>query len=184
RKFIELRYQLLPYLYTTFWQYVRYGTPMLKSGFLENQEDAEAYNRQEEFFMGDHLMICPIAQPQVEGRWLYLPEGAWYHYWDDKPYTNAGETWIEAKLDQIPIFVRAGAVIPNYPVQQFVGEKNIEVLTLHVYFGTAATKSVLYEDAGDGYDYKEGKCNVKTFEVNDLSKGLTISQTKEGNYKP
>lgn len=184
RKFIELRYQLLPYIYTVFWQYVRYGTPMLKSGFLENQEDVEAHNRQEEFFMGDHIMVCPIAQPRAEGRWVYLPEGTWFHFWDDKPYTDAGETWIEASLDQAPIFVRAGAVIPNYPVQQFVGEKNIEALTLQVYYGASATKSVLYEDAGDGYDYKDGKCNIKTFEVHGLSKGLAVHQTKEGNYNP
>lgn len=184
RKFIELRYQLLPYIYTTFWQYVRYGTPMLKSSFLVNQHDEEAYNRQEEFFMGDHLMICPISQPGADGRWLYLPKGTWYHYWDDTPYTDGGEVWIEADLNHIPLFVRAGAIIPHYPVQQFVGEKTIEVLTLHAYYSTESTKSVLYEDAGDGYEYLEGACNVKTFMVSGSSDRLTITQSKEGNFSP
>lgn len=184
RKFIELRYQLLPYIYTTFWQYVRYGTPMLKSSFLVNQHDEEAYNRQEEFFMGDHLMICPISQPGADGRWLYLPKGTWYHYWDDTPYTDGGEVWIEADLNHIPLFVRAGAIIPHYPVQQFVGEKTIEVLTLNAYYSTESTKSVLYEDAGDGYEYLEGACNVKTFMVSGSSDRLTITQSKEGNFSP
>lgn len=184
RKFIELRYRLLPYIYTTFWQYVRYGTPMLKSSFLVNQHDEEAYNRQEEFFMGDHLMICPISQPNADGRWLYLPKGTWYHYWDDTPYTDGGEVWIGADLNHIPLFVRAGAIIPHYPVQQFVGEKTIEILTLHVYYNTEPTKSVLYEDAGDGYEYLEGASNVKTFMVSDAGNQFTIDQTKEGGYAP
>lgn len=134
--------------------------------------------------MGDHLMICPISQPGADGRWLYLPKGTWYHYWDDTPYTDGGEVWIEADLNHIPLFVRAGAIIPHYPVQQFVGEKTIEVLTLHAYYSTESTKSVLYEDAGDGYEYLEGACNVKTFMVSGSSDRLTITQSKEGNFSP
>lgn len=184
RKFIELRYQLLPYIYSTFWQYCEYGTPMLRSGFLINQNDMEAYNRQEEFFLGDHMMICPISQSKVEGRWLYLPQGTWYNYWDDTQYIDAGELWVKSQLDQIPFFIKAGAVIPHYPVQQYVGELNIETLTLHVYYGEEVTKSQLYEDAGDGYEYLNGDAAVKTFLVNNTAAGLTINQEIEGDFEP
>ena len=183
RKFIELRYQLLPYIYTTFWQYSRFGTPMLRSGFLINQNDMEAYNRQEEFFLGDHMMICPISQSKVEGRWLYLPQGTWYNYWDDTQYTDGGEVWIKSTLDQIPFFIQAGAVIPHYPVQQYVGELNIEVLKLHVYHGEGIVKSLLYEDAGDGYNYQHGDAATKTFLVSSSESGLSISQEIEGNFE-
>ncbi len=184
RKFIELRYQLLPYIYSTFWQYCQYGTPMLRSGFLINQNDMEAYNRQEEFFFGDHMMICPISQSKVEGRWLYLPEGRWYNYWDDTQYVDAGEIWIKSTLEQIPFFIQAGAVIPHYPVQQYVGELNIEVLTLHVYYGEDTIKSLLYEDAGDGYDYRDGDANIKTFIVDGTPERLAIRQEIEGKFVP
>lgn len=184
RKFIELRYKLLPYIYTTFWQYCKFGTPMLRSGFLINQNDMEAYNRQEEFFLGDHMMICPISQSKVDGRWLYLPQGTWYNYWDDTQYTDAGEIWIKSHLDQIPYFIRSGAVIPHYPVQQYVGELVIETLTLHVYYGEDPTKSQLYEDAGDGYDYLNEGSNIKNFIVSKITSGIMISQFTEGVYEP
>ncbi|WP_231862245.1 TIM-barrel domain-containing protein [Rufibacter sp. DG15C] len=165
RKFIELRYQLLPYLYTTFWQYTTHGTPMLRPLALLDQNDPECYERMAEFCVGDHLLICPITQAGVDGRVMYLPQGQWYDFWTDKVLLGKQEFWATAPLDQIPMFVRAGAVIPFYPVQQFVGEKEIPELTLHVYYSATTCESVLYEDGGDGYGYEEGQYLEKTFQT-------------------
>ena len=184
KKFIELRYQLLPYMYTTFWQYVKYGTPMLRPLVFLDQEDSDTYLRMAEFGLGDNLLICPITQAEVEGRWLYLPRGTWYYFWDDTVETGGKEVWAHAKLDRIPLYARAGAVLPFYPVQQYVGEKEIKELTLHVYFIDGSLPSMLYEDSGDGYDYEIGSHACKTFRVTGTSTSLSISQKKEGHYNP
>jgi alpha-glucosidase len=184
KKFIQLRYQLLPYLYTTFWQYVTYGTPMLRPLPFLDQDDTETYHRMAEFGLGDNLLICPITQAEVDGRWLYLPRGTWYYYWTGTPEVGGKEVWAQAGLDRIPLYVRAGAVIPFYPVQQYVGEKIITQLTLHVYFVQGSLSSMLYEDSGDGYEYETGLFSKKTFRVTGSNTSLSISQKTEGKYEP
>ena len=78
RRAIEFRYRILPYMYTTFWQYTTKGTPMLRPlAFLEQQEK-DTLHRMEEFSLGDHILVCPISQPKVEGRWMFLPKGDWF----------------------------------------------------------------------------------------------------------
>ncbi|MDB5264057.1 MAG: hypothetical protein JWQ14_3340 [Adhaeribacter sp.] len=183
KKFIELRYQLLPYIYTAFWQYVTRGTPLLRPLPFLDQDDTETYHRMAEFGLGDLLLICPITQPEVDGRWLYLPRGPWYYFWDDTQATGGKEVWAEASLDRIPLYVRAGAVIPFYPVMQYVGETPLTELTLHVYYLQGSLTSLLYEDKGDGYDYEKGVCNEKNFLVIGTEAGLIISQDIKGVYE-
>jgi alpha-glucosidase len=182
RKFIELRYQFLPYMYTTFWQYVTKGTPMLKPLVYLDQYDSETYLRMAEFGLGENILVCPITQAEAEGRWLYLPRGNWYYYWTDELTVGGKEIWADAKLDRIPLYVKAGAVIPMYPVQQYVGEKEIKELTLHVYYKKGSHESTLYEDAGEGYDYETGQCTVKKFIVTGTADSLTLEQTAVGCF--
>jgi alpha-glucosidase len=184
RKFIELRYQLLPYLYTTFWQYATYGTPMLKPLAFLDQRDPESYGRMAEFGLGDNLLVCPITQAEATGRWMYLPKGSWYHYWTDNKAEGGHEFWIDAGLDQVPLFIKAGAVVPFYPIMQYVGEKEILELTLQVYFLHGRHTSVFYEDQGDGYGHLEGQCSVKMFEVKGTADSITLTQSTEGHYTP
>lgn len=185
KKFIELRYQLLPYIYTTFWQYATKGTPMLRPLSFLDQENHDAYYRQNEFGLGDNLLICPITDEKETGRWMYLPKGEWFDYWNDTKYIGREEAWADAELDKIPIFIKAGAVIPFYPVQQYVGEKDIKSLKLHIYNTDEKNTSTLYEDAGNGYDYLEKDLyNVIQFEVSRKDLGLTLSQSGNRKYIP
>ncbi|WP_241499063.1 TIM-barrel domain-containing protein [Rufibacter ruber] len=181
RKFIELRYQLLPYIYTTFWQYATQGTPMLRPLSLQDQHDPECYHRMAEFCLGDHLLVCPITAPGVEGRNLYLPHGQWYNFWSDEVVFGRQEVWADAPLDRIPMFVRAGAVLPMYPVQQYVGELEIQEATLHVYYSEFPYISTLYEDGGEGYGYTEGAYQLKTFQTEPSAASFSISQQIEGS---
>lgn len=184
KKFIEIRYQLLPYIYTAFWQYSKYGTPMLRPLAFLNQNNPESYFRQEEFGLGDNLLICPILEEKAEGRWMYLPAGQWYNFWSDEVNNGNDEIWAEAKIDSIPIFVKAGAVIPFYPVQQYVGEKKIETLTLHIYNTKGQNTSKLYEDAGNGYDYSEQDLyNIIEFNVERKDQLFYIKQLISGSFK-
>ncbi|MEM9685612.1 MAG: glycoside hydrolase family 31 protein [Bacteroidota bacterium] len=182
RKFIALRYTLLPYLYTMFWQYANEGIPMLKSLVYYDQEDLQTHYRTDEFLFGDHIVVCPIVEPNAKGRRAYIPRGNWYDYWTDEIHTGGKESWINADIDTIPLFVKEGAVIPKYPVQQYVGEKTIEELTLEVYYKNGKERSLIYEDAGDGYDYKKGRYCLRTFKVTGKENELILQHHKEGKY--
>ncbi|MFD1468907.1 glycoside hydrolase family 31 protein [Hymenobacter caeli] len=185
RHFIELRYRLLPYVYSTFWQYATQGTPMLRPLTFLDQNDPETYLRMAEFSLGDHLLVCPITTPGVDGRWMYLPRGDWYYYWTDEVKAGGTEVWASADLARIPLFVKAGAVVPMQPVLQFVGEKVVDELTLHVYYKNGSAESVLYDDGGEGYAYQEqDQRTVRRFALTGSPTGLAISQTIEGPYQP
>ncbi len=182
RKFIEIRYQLLPYLYSTFWQYAKEGVPMLKSLVMIDQEDTQTHFRTDEFVVGDHILVCPVLEPNARGRRMYVPKGKWYNYWNDELVTGGKEQWVDADIDSMPIFVREGAIIPKYPIQQYVGEKEITELTLDVYYKKGKEKSIVYEDADDGFEYKNGVYSLRNFSLTGKQNELIIMQHKSGKY--
>lgn len=184
RKFIEFRYQLLPYIYTTFYQYTEYFTPMLRPISVYDQSDDDTLYRADEFLLGDSLLVCPVLEPNATSRYVYLPKGQWYHYWTSRLWEGGKETQIDAPIDEIPLFVKAGAVIPFFPVQQYVGEKSIQQLELRVYYIDGLFESILYEDEGDGYEYEKGIYNVKTFIVEGSQNRFKMTLKKRGHYIP
>ena len=115
---------------------------------------------------------------------MYLIQGQWYDWWTDELMDGGKEIYVEAPLDKIPMFVKAGAVLPFNPVMQYVGEKVVEELTLHVYFKNGEEQSEFYEDRGEGYDYKDGEANVKHFYTTGSENQFTIRQEKSGGFKP
>ena len=182
RKFVSLRYQLLPYLYTMFWQYIEEGIPMLKPLVYYDQEDTQTHYRNDEFIFGNQILVCPILEPNAVGRRMYIPRGEWYNYWNNELSTGGREVWIDTKFDEIPVFVKAGAIIPKYPVQQYVGELEFDELTLDLYFKNGKEKSVVYEDAQDGYDYKKGRYSFLSFRTIGKEKELIVQLHKEGKF--
>ncbi|NND93854.1 MAG: DUF4968 domain-containing protein [Flavobacteriales bacterium] len=184
RKFIELRYRLLPYLYTTFWQNSTIGTPMLRPLAFVDPKDQDALNRNEEFLYGDHMLVCPICEPGTESRFMYFPKGNWYDYFTHELHLGAREKSVKAPLDRMPLFARSGSVIPEYPVMQYVGEKEVKELRLKVFYGTKKENSEIYEDAGDGYDYKKGIFNVRNINTLGTKEDIRIRQHVKGRFKP
>lgn len=183
RKFVSLRYQLLPYLYSMFWEYINDGVPMLKPLFYYDQEDAQTHYRTDEFLFGNQILVCPILEPNAQGRRMYLPKGNWYNYWTNEWVAGHKELWVNTDYDQIPLFVLEGAIIPKYPVQQYVGELQFDEITLEVYYKNGKEKSALYEDAQDGYDYNKGRYSLSTFNFTGKEKELIILQHKEGKFE-
>lgn len=183
RKYVELRYQLLPYLYTMFWEYAEYGVPMLKSLVLYAQYDPQTHYRTDEFIFGNQILVCPIQEPNSKGRRMYIPKGHWYNYWT-KEYVSVGmERWVDADIDTIPMFIKEGAIIPKYPIQQYVGEKTIDELKLEVYFKLGEKEvSKVFEDAQDGYDYMKGRYSLRTFTFTGKEKEIIIQQHKDGTF--
>ncbi len=183
KKFIEIRYQLLPYLYTMFWRYCNFGEPLLKPLVYIDQEDIQTHYRTDEFIFGKQILVCPILEPNATGRRMYIPKGTWYNYWNHECLEGGKELWVDCAFDEIPIFVKAGSIIPKYPVQQYVGEKNIEVVDLDIYYFEGKLKSNLFEDAQDGYDYNKGRYSYTTFSLHGKADELIINQHKEGSFE-
>jgi len=182
RKFIEIRYQLLPYLYTAFWQYLNEGTPILKSLVMYDQKDIQTHYRTDEFIYGDQILICPILEPNAIGRRMYIPKGKWYNFWDDNIIKGGKEIFIDTQLDTMPIFIKEGAIIPKFPIQQYVGEKKIEEIVLDVYYKLGKEKSLLFDDAHDGYDYTKGRYSLRSFKLVGKEKEIIIQQHKSGKF--
>lgn len=182
RKFIELRYQLLPYIYTMFWKYSKDNVPMLKPLVYFDQEDPQTHFRTDEFVFGDQILVCPIQEPNAKGRRMYIPRGKWHNFWTGELVEGGMEKWVVADIDKIPFFIKEGAIIPKYPIQQYVGELEITELVLNVYFKIGMEDSSIYEDAQDGYDYKKGGYSVRNFKLTGKAKELIIQQFKDGTY--
>jgi alpha-glucosidase len=181
---IELRYKMLPTMYTAFWQHVTHGTPVLRPLSFMDQHDPETLHRMEEFSLGDHLLACPISEEGADGRYIYLPKGIWYDYHTEQPIPGEQEIWIEAALDQIPMFVRSGGIIATAPVMQHTGEKPIEQMTLHAYYKNGTEDSQLYWDEGDGYNYEQGRYILHNFRLKGTARSLSITQEREGLMEP
>lgn len=182
KKFIQMRYRLLPYFYTTFWQCYRYGTPMLRPLVFVDQENPETYYRNEEFMCGDHLLIAPVSAPGERSKQVYLPKGGWYHNWDDHYYNGRQLVEVNAPLTQMPLFIREGAIIPAWPQMQYVGEKKVKEMTLHTFYKEGNEESFIYLDDGDNMGYKNSHYRILRFELKGNKSSLRIRQHSIGQY--
>ena len=181
RKAIEFRYQLLPYLYTAFWQHITSGDPILKPLFFDYPDDEKAVTSENEFLFGEQLLVMPVMEAKAEKVKGYLPKGQWYDYWTGQAYEGGKEISIKTQAEYMPLFAKAGAIIPNYPVMQYTGEKAVDKLYLRVYHGSLQNNK-LYEDAGDGYDYQKEVYSLRQFETDGTNERLLIKQIKKGTY--
>ncbi len=185
KKFIELRYKLLPYIYSVFWENHKYGFPMLRPVIMMEQELSSNTYRQDEFTFGDKILICPILHQGAVGRTVYLPKGDWYYYWDNKIYTGQqGEQWVPAPLETMPLFVRAGSVIPEYPIMQYVGEFEIKEMCLTMYYAHYLVNSFMYEDHGDTFAYEQDIYTEKKFALEGYAKSVRVTQSAQGLHTP
>jgi alpha-glucosidase len=165
-----------------FWKYSRDNVPMLKPLVYFDQEDPQTHFRTDEFIFGEQILVCPIQEPNAKGRRMYIPRGKWHNFWTGEIIEGGMEKWVVADIDKIPIFIKEGAIIPKFPVQQYVGELKITELILNVYFKIGTEDSSIYEDAHDGYDYKKGGYSVRNFKLTGKAKELIIQQFKDGTY--
>ncbi len=182
KKAIELRYCLLPCLYTAMWRHTLDGTPVLRHLAFADANDPRLWEQERDFIFAEHLLVSPVIQARVQRQGVYLPKGNWYYFWTGQPC--AGEVFINTMPDQIPFFIREGAVLPVYPVRQWVNEKPVDELTLYVYYKNGLETSHLYEDEGEGYGYQEDQWSLKIFETQGANGDFTLRQRKEGNYEP
>jgi alpha-glucosidase len=168
RKYIKLRYQLIPYLYDMLHDEESSGLPVIRPLLLDYQNDPKTYEINDEFLCGESLLIAPVVEQGAKARLVYLPEGSsWIDYWSKQKYDGGQYLIREAPIDVCPIYIRAGSVIPLYPVQNYIGEKKIDRLTMDVYLpdmGSAATYTH-YQDDGESFAYRDGVYNLYVWSV-------------------
>ncbi len=182
RRYIELRYQLLPYIYTLFWQHTTHGTPMMRPMFFEDPADEVFLATDDQWLFGDHLLAAPALEANMAARDVLLPAGEWYDFWTDERLAGGRTVARETPLDMVPLFVRAGAVLPMTEAQQFVGEKPHAPLILHIYPGSGV--SWLYEDDGESLAYRTGDYRLTRFEMKREDEKFVLERTVEGDFRP
>ncbi|RZK68296.1 MAG: DUF5110 domain-containing protein, partial [Pedobacter sp.] len=158
--------------------------PILRPLVMLEQENISNSFRQDEFCYGDKLLICPVLEQGAISRKVYLPKGTWYNFWTNEVLEGGNEYTVEAKIDSMPMFVRAGSVIPEYPVMQYVDEKSITEVTLNIYQSDYEVNSYMYEDHGDTFAFEQDIYLEKKFTVKADQTLLKVNQRIEGLYTP
>jgi alpha-glucosidase len=186
RKYLKLRYRLLPFLYTTLEEAHRTGTPLFRPLLLNYQDDPNTYNLDDEFMIGDDLLVAPVVRPDVTQRLVYLPKGVWYDYWTNKKYEGGTMIYVAAPLETVPMFVRGGAIIPTAPEMNYVGEKPQDPITFSVYPDEKGFASVtLYEDDGVSPAYKQQMFRRTIVTARRVGRRYSITvRAPEGQYSP
>ncbi len=178
RQIIELRYRLLPYIYTTFASCARSGMPIVRPMFMM---DGGAMYRDidDQFMLGEHLLVAPVMEPGAVSREVVLPSGTWYDFWTGEKLGGGRTLSVDAPLDVLPLYVRAGAVLPLWPPMQHTDERPVEALQLRVYAGSGS--SMVYEDDGDGPVREDGWSEIN---VSQTGGSLMVTWLRDPDTAP
>lgn len=188
--FINLRYRLLPYIYSLAGWETHNNYTMLRCLAFDFRKDENVYNIADQFMFGPAIMVCPVTEPMyyeagsrvLEGvsksRQVYLPEGCqWYDFWTGERYEGGQTITAPAPLEKIPLYIKSGSIIPMGPEVQHTGEKSDAAWELRIYPGEDGEFD-LYEDEGDGYGYEKEECSWIKVKWNDSSNQLNITRRK------
>jgi alpha-glucosidase len=183
REYIELRYRLLPYLYTLFWEAATTGAPIVRPLLYHFPNDPQTFTLSDQVMLGSSLLAAPIYRPGVEHRAVYLPEGRWYDWWSGEAIDGPTHILVHAPLERMPLYVRAGSIIPMAPVMQYVDERPLDQLTLRIWKGTG--EWTLYEDDGHTFEYKTGASCTTTYRVRTEGQQTLVEiKAREGGFSP
>jgi alpha-glucosidase/alpha-D-xyloside xylohydrolase len=174
RKYAELRYRLLPYNYALAWQARDSGMPMMRALWLHYPQDEIASGIGTEYLWGRDLLIAPVVTQGTKAREVYLPEGLWYDWWTGEEQAGGGNVTRVVDLATMPVFVRAGAIIPLDAVRQYIAEDISEPTVLRVFRGVDG-EFTLYDDDGTTLNYLEGKASLTRITWDDTAATLTIA---------
>lgn len=186
RKYIKLRYKLIPYLYDTFYKGERDGLPVIRPLVLHYQQDDKTYEINDQFLFGENIMVAPVLEQGKKARMIYLPKGEnWIDYWTQESFEGGQYIIKEAPLEICPIYIKEGSIIPNFPELSYIGEKEIKTLILDIYtVKDGEFEYNHYQDDGESFEYKDGKYNLYSIKVNNSYElNITIDLIKNGYDK-
>ena len=184
-KFTNLRYRLMPYLYSLAWKVTQHDYTIMRALTFDFRQDSAVYAINDQYMFGPSFLVCPVVEPlyYLPGninmnnnkltRSVYLPRGAeWFDFWSGKKYNGGQSINADASFETMPLFVRSGSIVPMGPFIQYAAEKS-DPLEIRIYPG-ADGEFVLYEDENDNYNYEKGVYSTLSFHWNDAQKALTI----------
>jgi alpha-D-xyloside xylohydrolase len=178
-KFDTLRYRLMPYIYSLAWKVTNEGYTIMRHLVFDYQDDSKVYNIKDQFLFGPAFLVNPVTTAGATSRSVYLPAGTWYDFWTGSTTPGGNTATVSAPLSQIPLYVKAGAIVPMGPNIQYATE-SIDPLEIRVYRGQDGSFT-LYEDEGDTYAYESGQHSRITFTWSESSRKLTIG-ARTGTY--
>jgi alpha-glucosidase (family GH31 glycosyl hydrolase) len=156
RKYLELRYRMLPYLYSAVHECATKGMPIMRALWLHFPDDPKAVECGDEYLWGRSVLVAPVVEKGATTRRVYLPPSTWYDFWSGERLAGGREITRPVDLETMPLFVREGSILPLGPVKQFSAEKVDEPLAISIYPGADAS-FLLYEDDGTSFDYRKGE---------------------------
>ena len=155
KKYLELRYRLMPYLYSSVRETCETGLPIIRALWLHYPDDPTAIARGDEYLFGRDVLVVPVTEKGATERTLYLPRGDWFDFWTNQRQAGGREITRQVDLATIPLYVRAGAIIATGPLRQYTNEPADETLTITIYPGTDGS-AFLYQDDGETFDFRQG----------------------------
>jgi alpha-D-xyloside xylohydrolase len=181
KDFINLRYHLIPYIYSVSWMVTHDGYTMMRPLVMDFPGDAQARKVPDQFLFGPSLMVSPVTAPGVQGRPVVLPSGCkWTDFWTGTSFEGGTTLQAEAPIGTMPIHVRAGSILPYGPSIQYATEKPGDPIELRVYPGGDGDFT-LYDDQNDGYGYEKGLCSTIPLHWDDAKQTLTLGE-RQGQY--
>nr|WP_312288712.1 glycoside hydrolase family 31 protein [Clostridium chromiireducens] len=178
RNYVQLRYRLLPYFYDLFFLGESTGLPIMRPLVFHYEKDENVKNLNDEFLVGEHILVSPVINQGDTKKLVYLPEGIWIDYWTKEKVVGQKYLIKDAPIDICPIYIKSGSIIPNFISQQFVGEKVLDELILDIYEGDGSYTH--YQDNGENFDYKKGIYNEYQFTIN--KQGLFTARLLHQKY--
>jgi alpha-glucosidase len=183
RKYLELRYRLMPYLQTALRECHDTGLPIMRALWLHYPDDPAAVARGDEYLWGRDILVAPVVEKGATSRKLYLPRGDWIDYWTEEHVAGGREIERAVDLATMPLYVRAGAVVPFGPVKQYVDEPSDAPLTLLAYPG-ADGSSTWYEDDGQSFAYRKGEWMRVTMTWRQAARELSLALASGARMRP
>jgi alpha-D-xyloside xylohydrolase len=175
--FDRLRYRLMPYIYSTAWKVTSENYTLMRPLVMDFRSDNRTFNIGDQFMFGQAILVNPVTEQAATTRRLYLPKTKWYDFWTGAVQEGGRAIDAAAPIERMPLFVRAGSIIPMGPDVEYVNQKPADPIELRVYPG-ANGEFALYEDEGDNYDYEKGVYSVIPIRWNDATQTLTLSDRK------
>jgi alpha-glucosidase (family GH31 glycosyl hydrolase) len=173
RKYLELRYRMLPYLYSAVHECATTGMPIMRALWLEYPDDSKAIACGDEYLWGKNVLVAPVVEKGADAREVYLPAGGWYDFWTQEHIEGGREISRNVDLETMPLYVRAGSILPLGPVKQFVGERVDQPHSISIYPGGDAS-FLLYEDDGGSFNYRKGEWMGIQMDWHDSHRILTL----------
>lgn len=177
KKYLELRYQFMPYLYSAVKETCETGMPIVRALWLHYPEDQTAVARGDEYLYGRDVLVAPVVEKGATSRSVYLPHGKWFDFWTKEAIEGGREITRNVDLETIPLYVRAGAVLPIGPIKQYTADKVDAPLTVWVHPGADGAFS-LYEDDGNTFNYRRGEFMRIEMNWNDGRRELSMRLAK------